>query len=147
MENSAVRRLDAKTGWLIFALCWVVAALSVFGLRRAFIPAEELACFHNACVLDHAVKAWNKVNADKPMDEKGEIDEMALLSAGFLKAPLTYDLQMHYYFVDKKVHGLKVKCNKHEDNPLVLKATGVTLLAVLLFVVFCSFRGYVLWKD
>jgi hypothetical protein len=147
MDNAVTKRLEAKTGWLIFTLCWLTSLASVWVLRQVFIPAEELSCYANACVLDHAVRSWNKAHAEHPMDDKGEIDQAALLSGGFLKKSLTYDVQKHYYFVDRQVHGLKVKCNKHEDNPTVLKLTGVTLLAVLLFVVWCSFRNYVFWKD
>lgn len=147
MDNPSTRPLDAKTGWLFFAACWVAALLCVGAARWAFIPSEERACYARSCELDHAVKAWNKAHADKPMDDKGEIDEAALVSGGFLKSALTYDPQKHYYFVDRQVHGLKVKCNKHEDNPLVLKLTGVTLLGVLFFLAWCSFRGYVFWKD
>jgi hypothetical protein len=49
--------------------------------------------------------------------------------------------------VGQTAHGPKVKCNKDEDNPLILRLTGDTLIAVLLFLMFCSFRGYVLFQD
>jgi hypothetical protein len=42
---------------------------------------------------------------------------------------------------------MKVKCNKDEDNPLILKLVGDTLLAILVFVIFCSSRGLVLFKP
>jgi hypothetical protein len=147
MDSAPTKQLKAQTGWIVFAFCWIVSLLGVWVLRQAFIPREELSCYANACTLNHAVQAWNKAHADHVMDDKVEIDQAALLSGGFLKKPLNYDPQKHYYFVDRQVHGLKVKCNKHEDNPTVLKLTGVTLLAVLLFVVWCSFKNYVFWKD
>jgi len=75
-----------------------------------------------------------------------DIDENALVQAGFLK-PLSYDHDKHYYFVGETAHGLRVKCNKHEDNPLILKLTGDTLLATLVFIVFCMLRGYVLFAP
>jgi hypothetical protein len=94
--------------------------------------------------LQKAVNQWNQVHLDKPVTE--DIDENALVQAGFLQ-PLTYDHDKHYYFVGETAHGLKVKCNKHEDNPMVLKLTGDTLLAVLVFFVYCSTRKYVLFDQ
>lgn len=147
MDTVQTKQLNAKTGWLIFALCWITSFASVWVLRQAFIPREELDCYARSCKLDQAVKGWNQAHPDHVMDDKGEIDEAALLGGGFLKEALNYDHQKHYYFVDRQVHGLKVKCNKHEDNPTILKLTGVTLLAVLFFIVWCSYKNYVFWKD
>jgi hypothetical protein len=140
------RTLDAKTGWRLFATAWVAMLLTVFALRQALIPRAELDCYARSGTLDRAVKAWNKAHPERVMDEKGEIDESALVSGGFLKKALTYDAETHYYFVEQKVHGPRVKCNKHEDQPWALKLAGVTLLSLLAFVAWCSFKDYVLWK-
>ncbi len=147
MKPSTPRVLNAKTGWMIFAACWFLSLASVWALRQALIPRDELDCYSRAALLDQAVHGWNQAHPDRVMDEKGEIDEASLVSGGFLKQPLTYDHAQHYYFVDKMVHGPLVHCNKHQDQPLALKITGVTLLAVLAFILWCSFRNYVFWKS
>jgi len=147
MAQTKPKLLDAKTGWTAFAACWLAMFAVVWALRQATIPRDELSCYARASVLDEAVHAFNRAHPEKPMDDKGEIDEKALVDGRFLAAPLTYDTQAHYYFVDRTVRGLKVKCNKHEDNPPVLKLTGVTLLALLAFVAWASFKNYALWKD
>jgi hypothetical protein len=139
--------LDPKTGWKAFAILWLAVFAAVWALRQGFIPRDELLCYSRAAVLNEAVRGWNQAHPDRLMDDKVEIDETALLGGGFLRAPLDFDRNLHYYFVDRKVRGLQVKCNKHEDNPLVLKLTGVTLLAILAFVVWASFRRYTLWKE
>lgn len=134
------RKLTWKNGLLIFALCWVVTFVAVYVLRQVLIPRDELDCYARVQTLQKAVDQWNAAHPDKPVTE--DIDENALVQAGFLQ-PLTYDHDKHYYFVGETAHGLKVKCNKHEDNPLVLKLTGDTLIAVLVFVGFCMNRQYV----
>ena len=103
-----------------------------------------MACYHRIGVLQKAVNQWNQAHPDKIMND--EIDEAVLTQAGFLAAQ-TYDHEKHYYFVGETAHGLKVKCNKHEDNPLILRLTGNTLLAVIVFVVFCIFKGFVLFDP
>lgn len=138
------KKLTSKNGFLIFALCWVVSVAAVFVLRQVLIPRDELDCYVRVITLQKAVNQWNQAHLDKVIND--EIDETTLVKEGVLQ-PLTYDHEKHYYFVGETAHGLKVKCNKHEDNPLVLRLTGDTLLAVLLFVVFCSFRGYVLFDP
>lgn len=138
------KKLTWKNGLLIFALCWVATFAAVAVLRQALIPRDELDCYARVGVLQAAVDQWNRARPDKPVTD--EIDENALVQGGFLK-PLSYDHEKHYYFVGETAHGLRVKCNKHEDNPLLLKLTGDTLLAVLAFVVFCSTRRYVLFDP
>src|SRR5208282_3329507 len=138
------KKLTAKKGWIIFLICWVVSFLSIYALRQALIPREELDCYARVITLQKAVDQWNQTHLDKPITEL--IDENALVQAGFLK-PLTYDHEHHFYFVGQTAHGPRVKCNKDEDNPLILKLTGDTLIAVLLFVVYCSFKKYVLFSD
>jgi hypothetical protein len=135
-------KLTWKKGWVIFAVSWVVTLAAVYVLRQVLIPRDEMNCYNRVCTLQKAVNHWDKAHPDKLI--RDEIDENAFVQAGFLK-PLAYDHEKHYYFVGETAHGWKVKCNKHEDNPLVLRLTGVTLLAVLVFVVFCSFRRYVLF--
>jgi hypothetical protein len=136
--------LNWKKASLIFLFSFLFAATAVYFLRQALIPQEELDCYARVIVLQKAVDQWNKAFPDKPITD--EIDEGALVKAGFLQ-PLTYDHNLHYYFVGETAHGPKVKCNKHEDNPLVLRLTGDFLLAVLIFVIFCSIRGYVLFGS
>ncbi len=142
--SESPKKLTAKKGWIIFAICWVVSFVGIYSLRQMLIPREELDCYQRVYTIQKAVIQWNQAHPDKPVTEL--IDENALVQAGFLK-PLTYDHDRHFYFVGQTAHGLKVKCNKDEDNPLILKLTGDTLIAVLLFLVFCSFRGYVLFTD
>jgi hypothetical protein len=136
--------LNWKNGSLIFLFSFLFAATSVYFLRQALIPKEELDCYDRVAVLQNAVNQWNKAFPDKIIND--QIDEAQLVKAGFLQ-PLNYDHSLHYYFVGETAHGLKVKCNKHEDNPLVLRLTGDFLLAVLIFVIFCSVRGYVLFAP
>ena len=144
MDTKKKTLLTWKTGWLIFAACWVATVIVVYGLRQLLIPADEMACYHRVETLQKAVNLWNAAHPDKIIKE--DIDEVALVKEGFLQ-PLTYDHDKHYYFVGETAHGLKVKCNKHEDNPLVLRLTGDILLAVLVFVAFCVWRGYVLFEP
>jgi hypothetical protein len=136
--------LNWKNGSVIFLLSFLFAATSVYFLRQALIPKEELDCYARVAVLQKAVDQWNKAFPDKVMND--QIDETQLVKAGFLQ-PLNYDHDLHYYFVGETAHGLRVKCNKHEDNPFILRLTGDFLLAVLIFVIFCSVRGYVLFAS
>lgn len=136
--------LNWKNGSLIFLFSFLFATTAVYFLRQALIPKEELDCYARVAVLQKAVNQWNQAYPDKVIND--EIDESQLIKASFLQ-PLTYDHNLHYYFVGETAHGPKVKCNKHEDNPLVLRLTGDFLLAVLIFVIFCSVRGYVLFAG
>jgi hypothetical protein len=136
--------LSWKNGSVIFLLSFLVAAVGVFLLRQTLIPKEELDCYARVIMLQKAVDQWDKAHPEKIIND--EIDEAALVKEGFLQ-PLTYDHNLHYYFVGETAHGLRVKCNKHEDNPLVLRITGDFLLAVLLFLIFCSIRGYVFFAS
>lgn len=142
--ESKPKKLNWKNGLLIFAACWVATFAAVTLLRQVLIPKDELDCYARVQTLQKAVNQWDAANPSKPVTE--DIDENALVQAGFLQ-PLSYDHDKHYYFVGETAHGLKVKCNKHEDNPLILKLTGDTLLAVLVFVVFCANRKYVLFVE
>src|SRR5260221_8548813 len=142
MDSKKHTKLTWKSGLTIFAISWVVTVGAVYLLRQALIPKDEMDCYHRIFTLQKAVNQWNAAHSDKVIND--EIDEMALVKEGFL-TPQTYDHEKHYYFVGETAHGLKVKCNKHEDNPLVLRLTGDTLLAVLVFIVFCSYRRYVLF--
>ncbi|HEV2352834.1 MAG TPA: hypothetical protein VGR89_01215 [Puia sp.] len=142
--DSKPKKLNWKNGLLIYAVCWVVTFAAVYVLRQILIPRDELDCYARVITLQKAVDQWDAANPSKPVTE--DIDENALVQAGFLK-PLSYDHDKHYYFVGETAHGLKVKCNKHEDNPLILKLTGDTLLAVLVFIVFCANRKYVLFDP
>ncbi len=131
--------LTWKTGSILFLICFVVSVAAVHFLRQALIPKEELDCYARVITLQKAVDQWNVAHPDQII--KDEINEDSLVKAGFLQ-PLTYDHDLHYYFVGETAHGPRVKCNKHEDNPLVLRLTGDLLLAVLVFLVVCSIRGY-----
>ena len=142
MGSKKTIKLTWKKGLTIFALSWAATFLAVYVLRQVLIPADEMACYNRIGVMQKAVNQWNLAHPEKVMND--EIDEAALTKEGFLQ-PQTYDHEKHYYFVGETAHGLKVKCNKHEDNPLILRLTGDTLLAVLVFIVFCSFRGFVLF--
>ncbi len=135
-------KLTWKTGLTIFAISWVVTVGAVYLLRQLLIPKDEMDCYYRIVTLQKAVNQWNTAHPDKIITD--DIDETALVKEGFL-IPQTYDHERHYYFVGETAHGLKVKCNKHEDNPLVLRLTGDTLLAVLVFIVFCINRRYVLF--
>jgi len=134
-------KLTGKRGWLLFAACWVATLAAVWGLRQALVPREELDCYARVIALQKAVEGWNKAHPQKPLGEKDELDEKALAGAGLLE-PQAYDREKHYHFIGKTAWGEKVKCNKHGDNPLVLRLTGVTLLALLVFVGVCANRGY-----
>jgi len=136
--------LNWKKGAVIFLFSFLTAAAAVYFLRQAFIPKEELDCYARVATLQKAVDQWNRAYPDKPITD--DIDEDQLVKAGFLQ-PLNYDHSLHYYFVGQTAHGPRVKCNKHEDNPLVLRLTGDFLLAVLIFLIFCSVRGYVLFAP
>ena len=127
---------------MIFAACWVVTIGVVTALRHVLIPKDEMDCYYRIETLQKAVNQWNAAHPDKIIND--EIDEVTLVKEGFL-TPQTYDHEKHYYFVGETAHGMKVKCNKHEDNPLVLRLTGDFLLAVLVFIVFCIYRRYVLF--
>jgi hypothetical protein len=145
MDSKAkTKKLTWKTGLTLFAISWAVTFAAVYALRQVLIPRDELDCYAGVITLQKAVNQWNQAHLDKPVTE--DIDESALVQAGFLQ-PLSYDHDKHYYFVGETAHGLKVKCNKHEDNPMVLKLTGDTLLAVLVFFVVCSTRKYVLFDP
>jgi hypothetical protein len=122
----------------------VVSFLVIYGLRQVLIPKEELDCYARVIILQKAVNQWNQTHTDKPIIEL--IDENALVLAGYLQ-PLTYDHERHFYFVGQTAHGPKVKCNKDEDNPMILKLMGDTLIAVLFFLIYCSYRGFVLFGD
>ena len=135
-------KLTWKNGLIIFAACWVVTAGAVTALRHVLIPKDEMDCYYRIETLQKAVNQWNAAHPDKIIND--DIDEAALVKEGFL-TPQTYDHEKHYYFVGETAHGMKVKCNKHEDNPLVLRLTGDFLLAVLVFIVFCVYRRYVLF--
>lgn len=137
-------KLTWKKGFLLFAACFAVTVAVVFVLRQVLIPKEELDCYARVITLQKAVHQWDQAHPDKVL--KDDIDEASLAKEGFLQ-PLVYDHNLHYYFVGETAHGFRVKCNKHEDNPLVLRLTGDLLLAVLVFVVLCSFRGYVLFDP
>lgn len=133
------RKLEPGKGWLLFALCWAVTFLAVWGLRQALIPRDELDCYARVISLQKAVDRWNLAHPEKAVTD--EIDEPALEAAGFFQ-PKAYDREKHYHFVGETAHGPRVKCNKHVDNPFVLRMTGVTLLSALLFVGLCVRRGY-----
>ncbi len=137
-------KLTWNKGLLIYGFCFVFTFLAVYLLRQALIPKEELDCYARVITLQKAVNQWNKAHPEKIIND--EIDEAVLAKEGFLQ-PQTYDHEKHYYFVGETAHGLRVKCNKHEDNPLILRLTGDAILGVLVFVVFCSFRGYVLFDP
>jgi hypothetical protein len=136
-SNKNYQKLTWKRGLLIFAACWVVTFVAVYVLRQVLIPREELDCYARVQTLQKAVDKWDAAHPDKPVTE--DIDENALVMEGFLQ-PLSYDHNRHYYFVGETAHGLRVKCNKDEDNPLILRLTGVTILAVPVFVFFCIYR-------
>lgn len=146
MEKS-FKKLGWKKGWTLFAISWAITFVVVFALRQILIPRDELDCYARIGTLQKAVDQWNQAHADKVVTE--DIDENALVQAGFLPSsfPTAYDHERHYYFVGDTAHGLRVKCNKHEDNPLILKLTGDTLLAVLGFIVYCSYRRYRLFDP
>jgi hypothetical protein len=146
MDKKKKTQLTWKKGLTIYAISWVVTFFAVFGLRQTLIPKDELDCYARVAALQKAVNQFNQAHPDKPFTDKNEIDENALVQGGFM-TPLTYDHEKHYYFVGETAHGLRVKCNKHEDNPLILKLTGDFILAMLVFVVFCTYRGYVLFAD
>ena len=135
-------KLTARKGWLIFALCWVATLVTVNILRHVLIPQEEMDCYGRVLILQRAVDGWNQAHPDKKMTD--EIDEAALVKEN-LWVGGDYDHEKHYYFVGETAKGPRVKCNKHEDNPLVLRLTGVTLLAVLVLLVYCSSRKLVLF--
>jgi hypothetical protein len=134
-------KLTGRKGWLLFAACWIATLAVVWGLRQALVPKDELDCYARVIALQKAVDGWNKAHPEKPLGEKDELDEKALSAAGFFK-PQDYDREKHYHFIGPTVWGLQVKCNKHGDNPLSLRLTGVTLLALLVFVGVCANRGY-----
>jgi hypothetical protein len=142
--DSKPKKLTWKTGLVIYAVCWVFTFVAVYILRQVLIPRDELDCYARVITLQKAVDQWDAANPSQPVTE--DIDENALVKAGYLQ-PLSYDHDKHYYFVGETAHGLRVKCNKHEDNPLILKLTGDTLLAVLVFIVFCVNRKYVLFDP
>ena len=136
--------LTWKNSFIIFFFSFLFAATAVYFLRQSLIPKEEMDCYSRVAVLQKAVDQWNQAYPEKVVTD--QIDEDQLVKAGFIQ-PLTYDHNQHYYFVGETAHGLRVKCNKHEDNPLILRLTGDFLLAVLIFLVFCSVRGYALFPD
>jgi hypothetical protein len=138
------KKLTWKNGLLVFAACWVVTVIAVTILRQVLIPKDEMACYNRVINLQKAVNKWNQTHSDKVIND--EIDEAALNKEGLL-TPQDYDHEKHYYFVGETAHGLKVKCNKHEDNPLVLRLTGDTLLAVLVFIIVCINRKWVLFDQ
>jgi len=138
------KKITFKQGLVIYAVCWVLTVLAVWGLRHIFIPKEEMDCYNRIPVFQKAVDQWNAAHPDKPVTEI--IDENALTQAGFLP-PQTYDHERHYYFVGQTAHGLRVKCNKDEDNPLVLRLAGDSELAVLVFLVYCMYRKYVFFDK
>jgi hypothetical protein len=142
--------LTWKKGWTIFAVCWIATVVVVWGLRQILIPKEELDCYARVQIFQKAVNQWNTAHPDQTMtdsDDKDKMfDENKLVAASLIQ-PQTYDHDRHYYFIAQTAHGLKVKCNKDEDNPLVLRLVGDTLLALLVFVLYCSSRGLVLFKP
>jgi hypothetical protein len=142
--------LTWKKGWAIFLICWVATVAVVWGLRQILIPKEELDCYARVALFQKAVNQWNSAHPDQVMNDSDDkdkmFDETKLVQAGLIP-PQTYDHDRHYYFIGATAHGLKVQCNKDEDNPLVLRLVGDTLLALLVFVLFCSSRSLVLFKP
>jgi len=134
--------LTWKKGLLIFAASWLLTLFTAALLRQALIPKEELDCYGRVAALQKAVSRWNLAHPEKTMTEG--IDEEALARDGLWEAE-GYDRNRHYYFIEEAPGGRRVKCNKDEDNPLLLRLTGVTLLAVLVFSGFCYSRGLVLF--
>ncbi len=143
-SKKKAKKLTWGISLLIFAISYAVTFVGVWVLRQTLIPKEELDCYARVITLQKAVNQWDKAHPDKIMND--EIDEAALVKDGFLQ-PLNYDHERHYYFVGETAHGFKVKCNKDEDNPLILRLTGDFLLAVLVFLVICYIRGYVLFDP
>jgi hypothetical protein len=138
------KKLTWKSGLTIFAACWVATVAAVYLLRQVLIPKDEMACYNRVITLQKAVDKWNKSHPEKVIND--EIDETALVKEGLMPGQ-DYDREKHYHFVGETAHGPRVKCNKHEDNPLVLRLTGDTLIAVLVFFVYCSSRRYVLFDK
>lgn len=143
MSKPKPDRLTWKRGWKIFAVCWAATFLAVWVLRQVLIPKDELACYARVGMFQKAVDRWNKAHPEARMDR--DVEEEALVGMGMKSQ--TYDREKHWYFVGKTPWGPRVKCNKHEDNPTVLKLTGVTLLALLAFVVYCSTKKIVLFDP
>ena len=135
------QRLGPRRGWTLFLFCWVLTFLIVGVLRHLLIPKEEMDCYARVRAFQKAVDLWDQAHPDKAYKDTDEIDAGKLTVEGFLH-PVDYDHDRHYYFVGKTAHGLKVKCNKDEDNPLLLRLTGVTLLSILVFLGVCVGKGY-----
>lgn len=139
------RRMTVKSGLVYFALCWFIAWGGITLLRWSLIPAEERECHTRVRRIQEAVDAWDRVHPEEPI--RHEIDMERLRSSGFLHAGDVFDPGKHYYFVGETAHGWRVRCNRHEDNPLLLRWTGVTLLALVLWVALASVRRTVLFPP
>jgi len=131
-----MKPLSLQTGFLWFLVCLGMAWGAVALLRETVIPQDERDCYRRVEILQKAVDRWNRQNPKDPMTE--DIDFKKLSSAGMSISSPAYDVQRHYYFVGETAHGLRVKCNRHQDNPLSLKWTGVVLLGLVLFAVSAS---------
>ena len=71
--------LSRSKGWSLFAACWIVTFVAVWGLRQAFIPREELDCFSRVKTLQGAVDRWDQSHPKKVYKDTDDIDETPFL--------------------------------------------------------------------
>ncbi len=138
----ATRKLTWKNGILLFVVCWLAAFLVVGVLRTVLIPKDERDCHARVRMIQKAVEDRDRMHPSDPV--RGDLDTGRMVSLGLVPQGFAYDAASHYYFVGETAHGWRVKCNRHEDNPLLLRLTGVTLLALVLWVVAASLKRYTL---
>lgn len=135
---AATRRMSAGKVAISFAICWLAAWAGTTLLRQVLVPSVERECYDRVARLQEAVDAWDRAHPSEPLRE--ELDVPKLVSEGLLAEWKDPGTDLHYYFVGETAHGWRVRCSRHEDNPLVLRLTGVTLLALVLWVGFVSAR-------
>ncbi len=144
VEDFEMRALTWKTGWLIFGISWFLSFTGVTLLRSFLIPPKEQKCYKIVDNLQKAVNHWNQLHPSEKMINK--INENQLISAGLFH-PIKYNHSKYFFFIQKTPWGRKVMCNRYQQNPLLLRLTGVTLLACIIFFFLCYYLGYVFYKP
>lgn len=132
------RPLTRKNALLRLVACWVVAFVAVTLLRNALIPSAERECYSRVRTLDASLQRYLKGHPDASGLDR--LTPEQLVREGLLSESDAARPEEHYYFIEKGPWGWRARCNRHQDNPLVLRLTGVTLLSLVFWVAVTAYR-------
>jgi hypothetical protein len=118
-----------------FAVAWVVAFAATTLFRAVLVPAEDRDCYARVAAFQGPLADWVALNPGMRPDE---MSPERLAESGLLPPEWVARQGTHYYFVEKGPWGWRFRCNRHQDNPLLLRMTGVTLLAMVLWLMAAS---------